>query len=227
MIVELVTQSNVIRLWSSFCMITHNRKHLSIVRKPYFVYPKCNRFIKLSVSMALSGFSILFFSLWVSVKKRISSHEHPTLPQIPVQSKKVRYVGGMCVAKLVFPTTQYLIRHCYNNSELWQQKRDPWSSQAVAEPCVSIIASKESAYPESFSEISHKKMTYGCWWLIVFYVYDIWRNILPLVVHFKFDRQWIWHLQKGTRCVCRGIICMWWHYNTRWYLCPCVYVVGC
>ena len=114
--------------------------------------------------VCVNGLIRIQHAVFQSLSEREETHPKPTPPYPtpnPSSKSKIRYVGGMCVGKLMFPTTQYLIRHCYNNSELWQQKRDLVKVlQNHVYPSL-LIASKESAYPESLSEISHKKRTYG------------------------------------------------------------------
>ena len=74
---------------------------------------------------------------------------------------KIRYVGGMCVGKILFPTTQYLTRHLYEENSTWQAKKQcVMSLHKHIFPSLNI-AKQHSIYPESLSEIDHRQNVYG------------------------------------------------------------------
>ena len=74
---------------------------------------------------------------------------------------KIRYVGGMCVGKILFPETQYLSRHCYEHSSAWEEKKKcvtALHNHIFPSLC---IAKSESSFQDSLQEIQHRQTIYG------------------------------------------------------------------
>ena len=91
----------------------------------------------------------------------IHSDKTPYPTQSSSVKSKVRYVGGMCVGKILFPQTQYLTRHCYDQPSQWEEKK---KSVTVLHnhiyPSLSI-AKTISTMPDTFHEIDHRQTIYG------------------------------------------------------------------
>ena len=91
----------------------------------------------------------------------IDSDKTPYPTQSSSVKSKVRYVGGMCVGKILFPQTQYLTRHCYDQPSQWEEKK---KSVTVLHnhiyPSLSI-AKTIYTMPDTFHEIDHRQTIYG------------------------------------------------------------------
>ena len=74
---------------------------------------------------------------------------------------KVRYVGGMCVGRILASYTSYLCEHCHEDTELVKTRKAVVRALQARLYNTITIAKQESQCPDTLNEICHRQYKYG------------------------------------------------------------------